>query len=328
MTVSIRRSLGVLRRRSRMINFARNIFHIVRGRRVALGAWLLVDGKVWLGAGATVSDGARVTVPKGGRFELGPGAWLDELVRVEVLREIEIGARSTVQRGCTLNGDVRIGRGCLLAPNVFISSGHHHYDLCPALPIQEQDLLASRNPSLWARYSRPVAVHDDCWLGTNVVLTPGVTVGRGAVVGANAVVTRDVVPYTIVGGVPARSIGTRLSFVPPRQIDGTVESDRPYFYSGFELAAASAPIADGSFDLALDIGHASLARLTLSNLSGSAVNVVYDGVSLTLGSDIRTTLEFSLRRDEQRTGWLHFEIPKGARVEVHAAEVLGGLSHP
>jgi maltose O-acetyltransferase len=52
----------------------------------------------------------------------------------------------------------------------------------------------------------PVVVEDDAWIGTNAVILPGVTIGRGAIVGAGAVVTRDVAPYTVVAGVPARPI--------------------------------------------------------------------------------------------------------------------------
>jgi acetyltransferase-like isoleucine patch superfamily enzyme len=52
----------------------------------------------------------------------------------------------------------------------------------------------------------PVTIEDDVWLGTNAVVLPGVTVGRGAIVGAGAVVTADVPPFTVVAGVPARVI--------------------------------------------------------------------------------------------------------------------------
>lgn len=55
----------------------------------------------------------------------------------------------------------------------------------------------------------PVAIHDRCYVGTRVVILPGVTIGEGAVVATGAVVTKDVEPYTIVGGVPAKPIGER-----------------------------------------------------------------------------------------------------------------------
>ncbi len=51
-----------------------------------------------------------------------------------------------------------------------------------------------------------ITIEQDAWLGTGSVILPGVTIGEGAVVGANSVVTRDVPPYTVVGGVPARKI--------------------------------------------------------------------------------------------------------------------------
>jgi acetyltransferase-like isoleucine patch superfamily enzyme len=54
-----------------------------------------------------------------------------------------------------------------------------------------------------------VTIEDDVWIGANVIILPGVTVGKGAIVGAGAVVTKDVLPYTVVGGVPARLIKQR-----------------------------------------------------------------------------------------------------------------------
>ncbi len=55
----------------------------------------------------------------------------------------------------------------------------------------------------------PVIIEDYVWISCRVVILPGVTIGEGAVVAAGAVVTKDVAPYTIVGGVPAKEIGTR-----------------------------------------------------------------------------------------------------------------------
>jgi acetyltransferase-like isoleucine patch superfamily enzyme len=62
-----------------------------------------------------------------------------------------------------------------------------------------------------------VVLEDDVWLGAGVVVTPGVTIARGAVVGANAVVTKDVPEYEIWAGVPARRIGERTESCLPRR---------------------------------------------------------------------------------------------------------------
>ena len=52
----------------------------------------------------------------------------------------------------------------------------------------------------------PIVIKNDAWLGTGVVILPNITIGEGAIIGANSVVTKDVEPYTIVGGIPAREI--------------------------------------------------------------------------------------------------------------------------
>ncbi|MDB4196979.1 hypothetical protein N9777_01670 [Ascidiaceihabitans sp.] len=59
--------------------------------------------------------------------------------------------------------------------------------------------------------SQPIMVEDDVWLGHGAVILKGITIGHGAVVAAGAVVNKDVLPYNIVGGIPAKVLGTRLT---------------------------------------------------------------------------------------------------------------------
>ena len=73
----------------------------------------------------------------------------------------------------------------------------------------------SRIRKLIGEVHRPIVIEDDAWLGAGVVVLPGVTIGRGAVAGAGAVVTKDVSPFTVVVGVPARPVKT---LVPTGQI--------------------------------------------------------------------------------------------------------------
>jgi hypothetical protein len=82
-------------------------------------------------------------------------------------------------------------------------------------------------------------IEDDCWIAQNVVVMPGAYVGRGAVLGANCVVTRDVGPYEVHGGVPNHKIGTRLEFRPPAELSATNDDHLPYFYRGFALSRAA-----------------------------------------------------------------------------------------
>jgi acetyltransferase-like isoleucine patch superfamily enzyme len=91
---------------------------------------------------------------------------------------------------------VTIGAHTLIAPAVFISDHDHN--------IARDQRIAAQGVR-----RAPVTIGEDVWLGTKSVILPGVTIGDGAVIGAGAVVTKDVEPYAIVAGVPARVIGRR-----------------------------------------------------------------------------------------------------------------------
>lgn len=96
-------------------------------------------------------------------------------------------------------GGITIGNYVMIANNVSILSTDHIFD-DPARPMMTQ-----------GNRQRPIVIEDDVWLGANVVVMPGVCIGTGAVVGAGAVVTHDVPPYAIVGGVPAKVIKYRTA---------------------------------------------------------------------------------------------------------------------
>jgi hypothetical protein len=133
-------------------------------------------------------------------------------------------------------GDVSVGSYSLFSLNVLITSGRHYFDSVPHLLIRDQDAFELSDSQRRQAYSQPVFVEEDCWLGVNVVVLPGVTIGRGAVIGANSVVTCDIAPYTVAVGAPAREVRKRLNFLPPTKITWENEADLPYFYAGFEQA--------------------------------------------------------------------------------------------
>ena len=208
----------------------RALWALAHGARVHPGATVYGGREqVAIGGGARVGAGCVLRPTGGGRIELGERTWLARGVEIETDTLVRLGPRTTVQRRCTVNGSTRIGADCILAPDVFISSGTHPFRHLPHLPIREQERrLAAAGVSA----DRPVWIQDDCWLGTHVVVSPGVTVGKGSVIGANSVVTRDVPPYAVVAGAPARVIGRRLAWEPPARLDATRATDWPYFLSG------------------------------------------------------------------------------------------------
>jgi maltose O-acetyltransferase len=111
--------------------------------------------------------------------------------------DVSIGSRCQINRGCRLNR-VEIGDCVMIAPDVIVVGQLHGADRTD-IPMVDQ-----------GRYTKePTVVEDDVWLGARAVVMPGIRIGTGAIVGAGAVVTRDVAPYSVVGGVPARQLKTR-----------------------------------------------------------------------------------------------------------------------
>jgi acetyltransferase-like isoleucine patch superfamily enzyme len=109
-------------------------------------------------------------------------------------RNLSMGARAVVNQGCYIDarGGVRIDSDASVSREVCVLTAAHDLE----------------DPSFGAP-TAPVRLSSRCWLGARAMVLPGVTVGEGAVVAAGAVVTRDVEPYTVVAGVPARVIRER-----------------------------------------------------------------------------------------------------------------------
>jgi len=136
---------------------------------------------------------------------------------------------TSINDNCRIIGDVIIERYCLLASNIFMSSGAHVAFTDPAMLIKDQD-------KLFPFPGKNIRIEEDCWIGWGVVIMPGVNIGKGAVIGANSVVTKDVPPYAVYAGSPAKKIKDRLHFDPPKQILYQQEECYPYLYRGFALS--------------------------------------------------------------------------------------------
>jgi galactoside O-acetyltransferase len=94
-------------------------------------------------------------------------------------------------------GQILIDEDCLIGPGVVFRTANHNY--------HDRNTLIR----LQGHSSADIIVEKDVWIGANAVILPGVTIGRGSVVGAGAVVTRNVESYSVVAGVPAKKIKER-----------------------------------------------------------------------------------------------------------------------
>ena len=166
------------------------------------GVLLASPGRISLGDGASIGRGAalRANTSASPGITLSAQASLKDGVILNAnTGSITIGERSWLGPYCVIygNGGVDIGRDVMIAAHTLITSvGHEHESL--DVPMMNQPLRLA-----------PVRIEDDVWIGARCTLLPGITVGRGAIVGAGSVVTRDVAPWAIVGGVPARVVGQR-----------------------------------------------------------------------------------------------------------------------
>ncbi len=115
--------------------------------------------------------------------------------------EIEIGDEVSLNRNVHLNasisGKITIGNGCLIGPNVVMRTSNHIY-LNIEKPIRKQ-----------GHTSGDINLEDDVWIGSNVVILSNVRIGKGAIIAAGAVVNKNVPPFSVSGGIPAKVIKYR-----------------------------------------------------------------------------------------------------------------------
>jgi len=142
----------------------------------------------------------------GARVFVGPSSWLEVLAPDEGRSQpaIQIGDGTSIAGFCTITAR----RSVVIEPNVLIAryayiSDHTHAHAAQDLPIKEQGIADIA----------PVRIGEGAWLGQNVVVCPGVTIGRNAVIGANSVVKTDVPDFCVAVGAPARVV--RCNFPTP-----------------------------------------------------------------------------------------------------------------
>lgn len=115
-------------------------------------------------------------------------------------KNIEIGDYSGLGENCVIPTNTIIGKYVMIAPEVHIVANNHQFKET-SIPICFQGPDYSKNQTI---------IEDDVWIGVRTIFTPGHRIGRGSIIGAGSVVTKDVEPYSIVGGNPAKLIKKRV----------------------------------------------------------------------------------------------------------------------
>jgi len=135
----------------------------------------LQEDRLQIGAHTLFEPGVWITAPGDARIRIGSGCFLNIGVMVAATELVEIGDH------------------CMLANGCFVSDGDHRFD-DPDRPVPWQGFTTKG----------PTRLGDNVWCGAHVVVTGGVQIGERSVIGANSVVTKDIPPFSVAAGVPAR----------------------------------------------------------------------------------------------------------------------------
>jgi acetyltransferase-like isoleucine patch superfamily enzyme len=135
------------------------------------------------------------------KMKIGQNSSVSSSARFFYGENIQIGSRTNINRRCMIwagkTAKIIIGDDCLTGPGVNIIASKYQ--------VKSTEIIRS-----FPQFEKEIIIGDDVWLGANSIILPGVKIGRGVIVGAGAVVTKDVAEFDIVAGVPAIKINSRI----------------------------------------------------------------------------------------------------------------------
>ena len=164
-------------------------FRIFYNTRLHANKDVMISGKVW-GVDQVVFEGNNAVL-QNSNFN----------------GTIKVGYATTISTQCFIHGTITIGRYCQFGPFASVNTFNH--------PMHHMSTYINKRLLRGAvskyKSSKETVIGNDVWVGKNAIILGGVTIGDGAIIAAGAVVSKDVPPYTIVGGVPAKVIKNRFS---------------------------------------------------------------------------------------------------------------------
>lgn len=140
----------------------------------------------------SVIGGSLLVFPDGGKIRVGSHCFIGPETRIWSGASVEVGNRVLISHGVNIHDSI--------AHSISASERHQHF-------IQ---ILLQSNGALGNVRKAPVIIEDDVWIGFNAIIMKGVRIGRGSIIAAGAIVTKDVAPFSIVSGLSSKVIGRSL----------------------------------------------------------------------------------------------------------------------
>ena len=169
------------------------------------GVEFLGTSAIEMGNGVYIFKGVRLDAQghPNNKISLGNGVALERYIDIGCLDNtcISIGEETFIGPNVCIAGpgNIKIGKHCMIASHSGIYANNHKF-ASVTQPIKYQGIPR-----------QGIEIQDDCWLGHGVTVVDGVTIGKGSVIGAGSVVTKDIPPYSVSVGIPARVIKSRVS---------------------------------------------------------------------------------------------------------------------
>ncbi|MBG1243548.1 acyltransferase [Nostoc sp. NZL] len=167
------------------------------------GVEFISTDSIEIGNGVYIFKGVRIDGRghENNRIHLKNGVVIERNTVIGALNNtcIDIGQDTFIGPSVCISGpgDIKIGKHCLIAAHTGVYANNHNFT-DPTEPIKYQGITC-----------KGIVIEDDCWLGHGVKVLDGVTIGRSSVIGAGAVVTKDIPPFSVAVGIPARVIKSR-----------------------------------------------------------------------------------------------------------------------
>jgi chloramphenicol O-acetyltransferase type B len=144
------------------------------------------------------------------RYQIGLGFYSGIRVRIWARQKVEIGRNFYIGRDSFIESDVIIGDNVIWANRVALVGRYDHNYQQIGVPIRLASQIRDRDYN-WLGLNSMTVIGNDVWVGYGSTIMSGVKIGEGSIIAAGSVVTKDVEPYSIYGGVPAKKINDRFN---------------------------------------------------------------------------------------------------------------------